>query len=199
MPFSTPADDLFVAHAATEVGSTCVAFTSLARPACEWFRLGGADVASGEKRSRKLDDGHGTPEAGISAEKMPVRRPLSPRSHLDRSVASEQEVKGEKEDKLAPGELVVFSAASAAEDKSARVREFYVGSGAALRLQELDTASAGLGHAVWASGLALAAFVSAHQNDFAGKRVLELGGGVCLPGLAAACAPRPPAEVSQQP
>eukprot|EP00873_Tetraselmis_striata_P036016 jgi/Tetstr1/456280/TSEL_043037.t1 len=122
--------------------------------------------------------------------------PTRPPSHLDRSVASEQEVKGEKEDKLAPGELVVFSAASAAEDKSARVREFYVGSGAALRLQELDTASAGLGHAVWASGLALAAFVSAHQNDFAGKRVLELGGGVCLPGLAAACAPRPPAEVA---
>lgn len=196
---TTPADEIFLANAAGEVGSACVAFTSLASSPCERFHLGGVKSDSGVTwRTGCHPDSHET--AGKQRPPSQQERAPSPRGHLEDSAGFDQDedeldCASGLEQLLAPGRLVVESSPAQQEASSDSVRTFNVGGVSVLRLRELDTARAGLGHAVWASGLALAAYIGAHPSEFSGRRLLELGGGVGLPGFTAACLKPPPAEV----
>jgi len=53
-------------------------------------------------------------------------------------------------------------------------------------LRELTFGTAGIGHSVWDAGVALSLWLSQHSEAVRGKRVLELGSGVGISGIAAA-------------
>ena len=56
----------------------------------------------------------------------------------------------------------------------------------AITLRELTFGTAGLGYSVWDAGVGMSLWLSQHAEAVRGKRVLELGSGVGIAGIAAA-------------
>ena len=54
-----------------------------------------------------------------------------------------------------------------------------------LALREISFGEGGLGGKIWEAGIAMAIWVSLHEDRLRGRRVLELGSGVGMGGLAA--------------